>query len=38
MFYKIGYVPLFFAEIPNSSFDKKINYQTSFCLGIGYKF
>ena len=37
-FYKVGYTPLFFAPIPNSAFNKSINYQTSFTLGIGYKF
>lgn len=37
-FFKAGYVPLFFAEIPRSAFTRKINYQTSFCLGFGYKF
>ena len=37
-FFKAGYVPLFFAEIPQSAFTRKINYQTSFCLGFGYKF
>ena len=38
LLYKIGYVPLFFAEMPNTAFNKKVNYQTSLCLGIGYKF
>ena len=37
-FYKVGYTPLFFAPIPNSAFDKSINYQTSFTLGVGFKF
>ena len=38
LLYKIGYVPLFFAEMPNTAFNKKVNYQTSLSLGIGYKF
>ena len=37
-FYKVGYTPLFFAPIPNSAFNKSINYQTSLTLGVGFKF
>ena len=38
VFYKLGYVPLFFDIIPNSKFSKAINYQTSFTIGIGWTF
>ena len=36
--YKAGFTPLFFAPMSNSAFNKTINYQASFNLGIGYKF
>ena len=36
--FKIGYTPLFFAPIPNTSFNSSINYQTSFNLGLGWSF
>ncbi len=38
LFYKLGYVPLFFDFTPNSKFSKPINYQTSFTIGIGWTF
>jgi hypothetical protein len=38
IFYKFGYVPLFFDFTPNSKFSKTINYQTSFTIGIGWTF
>ena len=36
--FKVGYTPLFFASIENTSFNRSINYQTSFNLGIGWAF
>tara|TARA_B100000900_G_C20158358_1_gene544851 strand:- start:16 stop:531 length:516 start_codon:yes stop_codon:yes gene_type:complete len=38
IFYKLGYVPLFFDFTPNSKFSRSINYQTSFTIGIGWTF
>ena len=38
IFYKVGYVPLFFDFTPNSKFSKSINYQTSITIGIGWSF
>ncbi len=35
---KIGYNPLFFASTMNSKFTKKVNYQTSMNIGIGWAF
>ena len=35
---KGGYTPLFFAASRDSKFSKKINYQTSFNLGVGWGF
>ena len=36
--FKAGYCPLFFAQANNSSFTKKINYQTSINIGVGWSF
>ena len=36
--FKAGYTPLFFAPVDNTSFNGKINYQTSFNLGFGWAF
>lgn len=36
--FKAGYSPLFFAKAENTSFNKKINYQTSINIGVGWSF
>lgn len=36
--FKVGYTPIYFASIENTSFNRSINYQTSFNLGIGWAF
>ena len=38
IFYKFGYVPLFFDLTPNTKFSRALNYQTSFTIGIGWSF
>ena len=38
LFYKVGYIPLFFDFTPNSKFTNSLNYQTSFTIGIGWSF
>lgn len=38
LFYKLGYIPLFFDFTPNSKFTNSLNYQTSFTIGIGWSF
>lgn len=35
---KVGYTPLFFAQDPVFAYTKKVNYATSFNLGVGYSF